>query len=60
MTCLSNVIGTWFKDSDEGEINLSIFLDLKKHPIPLTIKFYCRSYESVVLRVPPTAGSLLI
>ena len=30
LTCLLNVIDTWFKNSDEGIINLSIFLDLKK------------------------------
>ena len=30
LTCLLNVIDPWFKNSDEGKINLSIFLDLKK------------------------------
>ena len=30
MTCLLNVIDPWFKNSDEGKIILSIFLDLKK------------------------------
>ena len=29
LTCLVNVIDSWFKNSDEGKINLSIFLDLK-------------------------------
>ncbi len=30
ITCLLNVIDPWFKNSDEGKINLSVFLDLKK------------------------------
>ena len=30
MTCLLNIIDPWFKNSYEGKINLSIFLDLKK------------------------------
>ena len=30
LTCLLNVIDPWFKNYDEGKINLSIFLDLKK------------------------------
>ena len=30
LTCLLNVIDPWFKNSDEGKINLSIFHDLKK------------------------------
>ena len=30
VTCLLNVIDPWLKSSDEGKINLSIFLDLKK------------------------------
>ena len=29
MTCLLNIIDPWFKNSDEGKINMSIFLDLK-------------------------------
>ena len=30
LTCLLHVIDPWFKNSDEGKINLLIFLDLKK------------------------------
>ena len=30
VTCLLNVIDPWSKSSDEGKMNLSIFLDLKK------------------------------
>ena len=30
MICLLNVIDRWSKNSDEGKINLSVFLDLKK------------------------------
>ena len=30
LTCLLNVIDPWFKNSDEGKINLRIFLHLKK------------------------------
>ena len=30
LTCLLNVIDPWFKNSDEGKINFSIFLDLEK------------------------------
>ena len=60
LTCRLNAIDPWFKNSDEGTINLSIFLDLKKAFDTVTIKSYCRSCESMVLRVLPTAGSLLI
>ena len=30
VTCLLNIIDPWLKSSDEGEMNLSIFLDLRK------------------------------
>ena len=55
-----NVIDPWFKNSDEGKINLSIVLDLKKAFDTIDHKSYCRSCESMVLRVLPAAGSLLI
>ena len=42
LTCLFNVIDQWFQNSDEGKINLGVFLDLKKASIPSTIKFYGR------------------
>ena len=59
VACLLNVIDPWFKNSDEGKVNVSIFLELKKTFDTMTIKRYCRSYGSMLSRVLPTTGSLL-